>query len=402
MLFPTNSSMKRRDESRYQMPTIYSRIRITLRSLLGTGMAVALTLATSSNLAAQDRIQGPLDQIAQQPAIQAKPMTGPLDAQISRTKPADQFRGALDQAPRVIPKAHPKSASSSMVPTQPKRDAHVSQQPAGIFLSHGLDGILGKTEAQPAVERPQFEYDPQVVPSAAHDDFEIDRPLLEEAIPTTVMQPERPILEPSDTAIVSQLPAATGSQDTTNFSGSFADFQAMTEAKRQAQSGGVQGSRHHVLDTPHYQPTARDYQANGIVGYDDTLPSMEPNYVDGASFGFDRSRLYHPLESPTTQLTGMPTVDSGFGNCYCDEWAGFCNNVRPNYFLGCGGIKATPGHWGLPWLTGCDPCEQTESTFFSRLIRYQPRCGDGCGCRPNRTGCQSTDSAACGSGVCQD
>jgi hypothetical protein len=33
----------------------------------------------------------------------------------------------------------------------------------------------------------------------------------------------------------------------------------------------------------------------------------------------------------------------------CDEWAGLC---------GCGGLKANPGHWGQPWIRGCDACEE--------------------------------------------
>ena len=32
----------------------------------------------------------------------------------------------------------------------------------------------------------------------------------------------------------------------------------------------------------------------------------------------------------------------------CDEWRGFCN---------CGGLKTKPGHWGISWLRGDDPCE---------------------------------------------
>lgn len=52
----------------------------------------------------------------------------------------------------------------------------------------------------------------------------------------------------------------------------------------------------------------------------------------------------------------------------CDEWAGTCNCS--------GGLKATRGHLGLPWLKSKDACDTTEL----RRGRLGTRCESDCGC----------------------
>ncbi len=42
----------------------------------------------------------------------------------------------------------------------------------------------------------------------------------------------------------------------------------------------------------------------------------------------------------------------GDPNCACDEWAGFCR---------CCGLKSSPGHLGMKWLSSGDPCECVDN-----------------------------------------
>lgn len=170
-----------------------------------------------------------------------------------------------------------------------------------------------------------------------------------------------------------------------NFEGTFEEFQAMNQSGgRRVQVGQPVHGHSDVPDQGgHYQPTQLDYQAHGLAGYgDDTVFTY--GYQDGAAFGFDRNRLWHPLESPTTQLMGAPTVEANFGvTCYCNEWANMCCGKNLDYVGNCGGLKANPGHFGLKWLGSNDPCDVTEPCdFFSRLRGCKTNsCSDSsCGC----------------------
>ena len=82
-------------------------------------------------------------------------------------------------------------------------------------------------------------------------------------------------------------------------------------------------------------------------------------YRDGQAFGFDNSRLYHPLEGPQLNLQGAPTYD--FGPPGCDEWAGFGRHKNLEHQTACGGLKTNPGHLGIPWLGSNENCDQTTT-----------------------------------------
>jgi hypothetical protein len=112
---------------------------------------------------------------------------------------------------------------------------------------------------------------------------------------------------------------------------------------------------------------------------------------DGLAFGFDNSRLYHPLEGPQMRLVGAPTVPSRLGACdCCDEWDDFCRFRDLDFRCGCGGLKAMPGHLGLPWLGSGENCDRTA-----------PRHRKGCrNCNKNKKGCGSCSKNGCGS--CSD
>ena len=94
------------------------------------------------------------------------------------------------------------------------------------------------------------------------------------------------------------------------------------------------------------------------IGY---IPSQEDptrfGYHDGKAFGFDNTRLFNPLEGPQLDLQGAPTAD--FGEPGCDEWANFSRIRDLEYNTPCGGLKAKPGHLGIPWLGSEDACDQT-------------------------------------------
>ena len=82
-------------------------------------------------------------------------------------------------------------------------------------------------------------------------------------------------------------------------------------------------------------------------------------YRDGQAFGFDNTRLYHPLEGPQLNLQGAPTYD--FGPPGCDEWAGFDKHKNLEHQTACGGLKTNPGHLGIPWLGSNENCDQTTT-----------------------------------------
>lgn len=83
----------------------------------------------------------------------------------------------------------------------------------------------------------------------------------------------------------------------------------------------------------------------------------------------------------------------------CDEWAGLCACKSLKYGCSCGGLKASKGHFGIPWLKskfggeGCDYCNGgccDESCADG--------CADGCskGCgkkRRQRASCGCNDRA---------
>ena len=109
----------------------------------------------------------------------------------------------------------------------------------------------------------------------------------------------------------------------------------------------------------------RGYQAGYIPRQEDPTRF---GYRDGKAFGFENTRLYNPLEGPRLDLQGAPTVD--FGEPGCDEWANFARIRDLEYDTPCGGLKAKPGHLGIPWLGSEDDCDQTIP------LRKKRRCGD--------------------------
>lgn len=44
----------------------------------------------------------------------------------------------------------------------------------------------------------------------------------------------------------------------------------------------------------------------------------------------------------------------------CDEWKGFCKMKKLSTDCPCGGFKAKPGHWGLPWLRSGEAGEDCD------------------------------------------
>lgn len=55
----------------------------------------------------------------------------------------------------------------------------------------------------------------------------------------------------------------------------------------------------------------------------------------------------------------------------CDEWEGLC---------GCGGLKSNQGHWGQPWIHGCDACEERGCSGKHSHRRKRQKCrDDSCG-----------------------
>ena len=139
-------------------------------------------------------------------------------------------------------------------------------------------------------------------------------------------------------------------------------------------------------------PAASNYvlpvpEAESIIEYENqrypaasnyVLPVPEDptrfGYIDGQAFGFDNSRLYHPLEGPQLNLQGAPTSD--FGDPGCDEWAGFVRFNELQHETSCGGLKAKPGHLGIPWLGSNDNCDQTvPPRKILPLNKHRRNCG---------------------------
>ncbi|MEL7499623.1 MAG: hypothetical protein AAFN77_18615 [Planctomycetota bacterium] len=388
-----------------------------IRFILTIGPALFAIAMVSTESVAQ--VAGPLDRVAEQPQRQNSPATneryaGPLDRQYSkvqtRSTSASLNNGPLSRLGTTARQTTSVRSRQSMTSTPTNRptisrdsfqaygfrEFPLSQStqvtPAKPALSDSsatdvkplppMDGTIAQTNYSgfDAAERPRFE-------GSLQQREAIERPAYDDA-PTTVGSSAR-ILNPAQTGAATfgsfqkvrhvQEPAIeTAPQSAVEFSGTFEDFQAMTAAQARSSSGLPSAPMHDDLDR--YVPSPIDYQRHGIVGYDDTIGSVDPTYIDGASFGYDRNRLYHPLEGPTTNLLGMPTVPSGFGGSFCDEWEDFCQcKDLCGTSCGCGGLKANPGHLGLKWLGSGEACDQTE----------------GCGCRgcqrgPKRaSGCQS-------------
>ena len=97
-------------------------------------------------------------------------------------------------------------------------------------------------------------------------------------------------------------------------------------------------------------------------------------YRDGQAFGFDNTRLYHPLEGPQLNLQGAPTYD--FGPPGCDEWAGFDKHKNLEHQTACGGLKTNPGHLGIPWLASNENCDQTTPRPKTLPLKK-----NSCGCK---------------------
>ena len=355
---------------------VFSRIQSCSRGLVC--MALVFTLAGTSMTASAQQ-SGPLDQVAVRP--QPSRFIGPLDSQKITTQhsvTSNVHQGALDQL-------RPTVAATKIAQPRPIKTLRPAKQVGNSLPTFGTFEAYGFRELNDA---PVITTDAKVQPSSLDiEEEDAVRPEFEEE---TAETPERPSFENDSVGSTGTDIFENSSQEagpsTTNFSGTFSDFQAMTQQSiQQAMPGGPSTWTPEHMDEPGFQPTQMDYQAHGIVGYDDTLGSIDPTYVDGASFGFDRNRLYHPLETPTTQLAGAPTVPSGFGSCYCDEWEGFCRIRNVEYFTKCSGLKANPGHYGLPWLAGCDACEDVRPSFWQR-IGATPRCSDD-GCKLRKGSC---------------
>ena len=118
------------------------------------------------------------------------------------------------------------------------------------------------------------------------------------------------------------------------------------------------------------------------------LPRQEDptrfGYRDGEAFGFDNTRLFNPLEGPQLNLQGSATVD--FGEPGCDEWANFGKGRELEFDAPCGGLKAKPGHLGIPWLGSKDNCDERV-----------PLRGSGCLCRRKKGHAAEKVCESCGS-----
>ncbi len=134
-------------------------------------------------------------------------------------------------------------------------------------------------------------------------------------------------------------PANYGSYDRTHFN-------------RSGIQGNVTEQEFTEADAPQYQDyqPQQFYQAPMEMAYDPSIVPMNRNF-----FGIDPK-------------------------CCCDEWDGF---------IPCGGLKAYPGHYGQPFIVGCDPCEPPCGRCSKCLVEKHRNK------RTNSNGCQNNDGESC-------
>lgn len=142
-----------------------------------------------------------------------------------------------------------------------------------------------------------------------------------------------------------------------------------------------------VYDRPDFEtpaPTSsltasNDNQSSQAVA---TQPSNQPIYVAGmAPTQVIANDMYF---APAQAQPYVPKHRNFFGvsecDC-CDEWEGF---------IACGGLKANPGHYGQPFIVGCDPCEppcgRCEKCLAKR--KQSKQACDG-GCDECESGCKA-------------
>lgn len=324
--------------------------------------------------------------------------SGPLD-RISHVQSVEQgkYVGALDRVAEPVPA--PKPIKRNMV--RHEQVARPSKSMARqVSYVPGALSQLPQQKFEPSVEFDTFER-PRYEPTTVSNQY--DRPQLDHATanvgqrvatgpvivpeafsaPTQIVPPQQPT--PVLTAVPQQsigsgLPQEGWSEapgavihsvvPDSNPSPSSASFRGIGYAP----AGGQQidpETRQEILEMETAAQMAAQ-QANdqiyrqytqGVGEFGDGHGHGDPSfgYVDGAAFGHDQTRLYHPLEGPSTRLMGAPTVASNFGiSCYCDEWEGFCNCQPGMTPCACSGLKSTPGHLGLKWLGSTDNCDRTE------------------------------------------
>lgn len=383
----------------------------TIATTLSFGFAVGSFATFASNVAAQ----GPLDRVADNANVDQGRYLGPLDRQVRVTGPsstlpqADHGFSVLDLEPsgdRNIAKRLVRKSQIEIAPSQtigsglngrlemqtPISNA-MAEAAQTILVSHQrpsatpVPATLASTEE--FVERPQFEDEvisidnqysfsastPFEQPRVAPDAFESQSSISS----APVVYPEAFQQEPISAAQRQQQLEASGSERM-QFEGSFEDFQAMTNSDAM-QSHVAEHHYDESYEEQAPQPTVEDYMAHGHIGYEDSPDAFSFGYQDGISFGFNNSRLYHPLEGPTTQLMGAPTVPSNFGQCAprCNPWKSFCRGKDLDYICGGPGLKANPGHLGIPWLRSKDDCDLTEP-LFGRCKTPFWKSKSGCGC----------------------
>lgn len=140
------------------------------------------------------------------------------------------------------------------------------------------------------------------------------------------------------------------------------------------------------------QPASNPYHApaNAYINPADQF------YGDGRALQTQPDQPQHMYQAPATlayESTHVPMNRNFFGltneDCCCDEWNGF---------IPCGGLKAKPGHYGQPFIVGCDPCEPPCGRCSKCLVEHHrnkgghcTKCNNGCG----EGGC---DSGSCDNG----
>lgn len=134
--------------------------------------------------------------------------------------------------------------------------------------------------------------------------------------------------------------------------------------------------------TPNVQSNAMvpaNFQPTDFVNGAD-LPNGDRSFVDVYA---NQYRAY-----PTTGRSRITEVDPA---SVCDRWSCFTN---------CGtGLKANPGHWGLPWLRSNEPCETTVGCDSGCKKGCFAGRGNGCkerGCRSRQSDCGCSAASDCG------